>query len=127
MKILYIEDYEELAELVITVLKNNGYEVGHYKLGQEGLARFHQNPQEWDAVIIDLGLPDIAGQDIIPKIAKQCPATPIIVYSGANEVKERFELYTSGASALLSKPCCAQDLLDVLKGLIDMPPAPIKG
>jgi len=49
-----------------------------------------------------------------------------VVYSGASGLKDRFELYSSGASALLSKPTSAQDLLDVLKGLIDLPPEAIR-
>jgi len=125
MKILYIEDNKKLAELVCTLLKGHGHEVEHNALGKSGLKSFLQDPQAWDAVIVDLDLPDIAGQDIIPEIAAQRPAFPIVVYSGENELKDRFELYSLGASALISKPCGAQDLLDVLEGLIELPPAPI--
>lgn len=126
MKILYIEDNERLAELVCVLLQGHGHKVEHYALGKSGLERFLQDPQSWDAAIIDLDLPDIAGQDIIPVIAAKRPAFPVVVYSGQKQLKDRFELYSWGASALISKPCGAQDLLDVLEGLIENPPTPIR-
>ena len=126
MKILYIEDYAALAQVVCALLRGHGYEVEHHALGKTGLERFRQDPQSWDAIIVDLELPDVSGQSLMPEIAAQRPALPIVVYSGLKGVEDRFELYSMGASALLSKPCGAQDLLDVLKGLIEMPPAPIK-
>jgi FixJ family two-component response regulator len=75
---------------------------------------------------LDLDLPDVAGQHLIPEIAAQRPGLPIVVYSGDVGVKDRFELYASGASTVLSKPTAGQDLLDVLQGLIEMPAEPIR-
>lgn len=126
MKILYIEDFEKLARFVCILLEKHGYEVEHHALGKPGLERFRQEPESWDAVIIDLELPDVSGQKLIPEIAVLRPALPIVVYSGMKGLEDRFELYSSGASALLTKPCGAKDLLDVLKGLIEIPPEPVK-
>jgi DNA-binding response OmpR family regulator len=125
MKILYIEDNEKLAELVCGLLAGHGYEVEHEALGRLGLTRFLQDPQSWDAAIVDLELADMPGRDIIPEIAARRPSFPIIVYSGEGELHDRFELYSLGASALIAKPSGAQDLLDVLGGLIEIPPVPI--
>ncbi len=94
-------------------------------MGKPALEIFSPNPQAWDAVIIALDLPDVPGQELIPQIAALCPSLPIVVYSGVSGLKDRFELYTSGASALLFKPTGGRDLLDVLKGLIEIPPTPM--
>jgi DNA-binding response OmpR family regulator len=126
MKVLYIEDNQELAFLVCALLEGHGYEVEHFALGKPGLERFLQVFPSWDAVILDLDLPDVAGQHLIPEIAAQRPGLPIVVYSGDVGVKDRFELYASGASTVLSKPTAGQDLLDVLQGLIEMPAEPIR-
>ena len=126
MKILYIEDNQQMAFLVCSLLKGHGYEVEHFALGKPGLEGFLQAVPSWDAVIMDLDLPDVAGQNLIPEIAAQRPSLPIVVYSGAPGLKDRFELYASGASTVLSKPTAGQDLLDVLKGLIELPVAPIQ-
>jgi len=125
MKILYFEDNEQMAVLVGALLKGHGYDVEHFALGKPGLARFCETPQSWDAVIVDLDLPDVPGMALIPEIAERCPTLPIIVYSGMSGMKEHFELYTSGASAVLLKPSQGQDLLDVLKELIKLPPGAI--
>jgi DNA-binding response OmpR family regulator len=126
MKILYIEDNKQLALLVCTLLRGHGYEVDYFAMGVSGLERFYRDFQSWDAVMIDLELPDVSGHTLLPEIAAQRPNLPIVVYSGAYGLKERFELYTSGAAAVLSKPTCGQDLLDVLKGLIESPLEPIR-
>jgi DNA-binding response OmpR family regulator len=125
MKILYIEDNKKLADLVCTLLRGRGYEVEYFALGKPGLERFYQDFQSWDAVIIDLELPDVAGQTLLPEMVAQRPGLPIVVYSGVNGVKQQFELFSSGASAVLSKPTPGQDLIDVLQHLIETPPEPI--
>jgi DNA-binding response OmpR family regulator len=126
MKVLYIEDDANQSMLVKLLLTGQGYEVEHYALGKPGLERFLQEPDAWDATLIDLVLPDMSGEEIIPQIFAKRPLLPIIVHSGTHGMKHRYELYSSGASALVPKPCEAQDLLDVLAGLIETPPEPIK-
>jgi len=126
MKILYFEDDERLAFAVRTLLTSHGYTVEHFSLGVPGLECFCQDPQSWDAVLLDLELPDISGREIIPKIAAQSPQLPIVVYSGLSGLKHRFEIISTGATALLSKPSSAQDLLDILKYVIEEPPEPIQ-
>jgi DNA-binding NtrC family response regulator len=71
-------------------------------------------------------LPDVPGHTLLPEFAAQRPGLPIIVYSGASGLKDRFKLYASGASAGLPKPTRGQDLLDVVEGLIESPPEPIR-
>jgi DNA-binding response OmpR family regulator len=122
MKILYIEDNETVAFAACALLEGHGYKVEHYTLGKTGFERFCQDPQLWDAAILDLELPDMSGEDLIPKIAALRPHLPIVVFSGRKGLKESFELYSSGASAVLAKPMGGYDLLDVVNGLIETPP-----
>jgi len=128
MKILYIEDNDQMAFLVCTLLKAHGYEVEHVALGKPGLERFYEAYPSWDAVILDLALPDVSGRDLLPEMAAQRPNLPIVVYSGMNGPRfgldSRFELFSTGASAVLWKPSGGQKLLDVLQELIGAPPKP---
>ncbi len=129
MKVLYIEDDERMAQLVCLLLRSHGYEVEHCALGQTGLEKFYQNYPEWDAVIIDLDLPDVSGRTLIPEMAAQRPTLPIVIFSGLNGPRfgldNRFELYSTGASAFLWKPSGGQKLLEVLAELIETPPTPL--
>jgi DNA-binding response OmpR family regulator len=126
MKILYIEDNKKMSDLVCALLVGHGFAVQPFALGKPALETFTADPASWDAAIVDLDLPDIAGQTIISEMSALRPNLPIVVYSGVSGLKDRFELYSSGATALLAKPTGAQDLLDVLKGLIEMPPGPLE-
>jgi FixJ family two-component response regulator len=91
----------------------------------KNLEKFYQDSASWDAIIIDLELPDVSGQALLPEMAAHRPGLPIVVYSGMSGVRQRFELFSSGAAAVLSKPTPGQDLLDVLQHLIEIPPEPI--
>jgi len=128
-KILYIEDDETLAALVCVLLKTHGYDVEHFALGKAGLERFYQVFPSWDAVVVDLDLPDVSGRDLVPEMVAQRPNLPIVIYSGQNGPRfgldNRFELYATGASAFLWKPSGGQALLDVLKELLEIPPKPL--
>jgi CheY-like chemotaxis protein len=124
-KILYVEDNKPMALSVSFILKSHKFSVKHFEFGKKAIEAFHKCPMDWHAAIIDLGLPDITGMELITEINKNCPTLPIIVLSGASNIMERLYLYTSGASAVLAKPCHGQDLIDVLNGLITMPPAPL--
>ncbi len=127
MKILYIEDNATLATLVRILLKSHGYDVEHFALGKAALVRFYLALPTWDAVVVDLDLPDVHGRTLIEEMAAKCPDLPIVVYSGLNGprfgLRSRFELFASGASAILWKPSGGQQLIDALEELIVNPPA----
>jgi DNA-binding response OmpR family regulator len=128
MKILYIEDDKKMAALVCMLLQSHGYEVEHFDLGKAALERFYEVLPSWTAVIIDLDLPDVSGRTLIPEMAAQRPDLPIVVFSGQSGPRfgqeNRFELYSTGATAFVWKPSGGQHLLDVLKGFTKTPSLP---
>ena len=121
MKILYIEDDKKLAKLVCLLLESHGYDVDHCARAQIGLDRFCLALPTWDAVIVDLDLPDGSGRLLISEMAAKRPGLPIIVHSGFNGPRfgldNRFELFCAGVSAFVWKPSGGQPLLKVLKEL----------
>ncbi len=125
MKILYIEDDEKLAKLVCLLLESHGYDVAHCARAQHGLDTFCLALSTWNAVIIDLDLPDGSGRLLISEIAAKRPTLPIIVHSGLSGPRfgldNRFELFSAGVSAFVWKPSGGQPLLNVLKELTRMP------
>jgi len=127
MKILYIEDDKKLAKLVCLLLESHGYDVEHCARAQHGLDTFCLALPTWNAVIVDLDLPDGSGRLLISEMSAKRPALPIIVHSGLNGPRfgldNRFELFSAGVSAFVWKPSGGQPLLDVLKELTRTPPA----
>jgi two-component system response regulator TctD len=126
MKILYIEDDKKLAKLVCLLLESHGYDVEHCARAQNGLDTFCLALPTWNAVIVDLDLPDGSGRLLISEMAAKRPALPIIVHSGLNGPRfgldNRFELFSAGVSAFVWKPSGGQPLLDVLKEVTRTPP-----
>jgi two-component system response regulator TctD len=128
MKILYIEDDKKLAKLVCLLLESHGYDVEHCARAQRGLDTFCLGLPTWNAVIIDLDLPDGSGRLLISEMAAKRPGLPIIVHSGLSGPRfgmdNRFELFCTGVSAFVWKPSGGQPLLDVLKELTRKPLTP---
>jgi two-component system response regulator TctD len=126
MKILYIEDDKRLAKLVCLLLESHGYDVEHCARAQRGLDTFCLGLPTWNAVIVDLDLPDGSGRLLISEMAAKRPGLPIIVHSGLSGPRfgldNRFELFSAGVSAFVWKPSGGQPLLNVLKELTRMPP-----
>ena len=126
MKILYIEDDNQMAKLVCMLLASHGYDVDHCAKAQNGYDRFCLALLTWDAVIVDLDLPDGSGRLLISEMAAKRPALPIIVHSGLSGPRfglyNRFELFCEGVSAFVWKPSGGRPLLTVLKELTRTPP-----
>jgi len=115
--ILHIEDDPEVASSVATLLETNGYEVTHAADGLSGLLAFNQNPNQWSAVLIDLNLPHVSGNDLLKELHRVRPDLPLIVLTGAAP-GTNLEVYEQGAIILWHKPVSSTEMLENLKALI---------
>ncbi len=115
--ILHIEDDPEVASSVADLLNSNGYEVTHAADGLSGLLAFNQNPNQWSAVLIDLNLPHVSGNDLLKELHRIRPDLPLIVLTGA-EPGSNLEVYEQGAIILWHKPVSAAEMLENLKALV---------
>ena len=101
MVVLIIEDDIHIKRLISTTLIASGYKVLLAKDGKEAIleATTH-NP---DIILLDLGLPDMDGIEIIEKI-RSWTETPIIVISARSDDKDKIEALDKGADDYLTKP-----------------------
>ncbi len=107
-KILIVEDEVNICNFVKTVLESNGYKVLDARNGNVGKAMYlSHNP---DLVILDLGLPDIDGTDVIKEI-RESSITPIIVLSARNNEGDKVEALDLGANDYITKPFGTDELL----------------
>ncbi len=107
-KILIIEDELNICNFVKTVLETNGYKVLDARNGSIGKTVFlSHNP---DLVILDMGLPDVDGTEIIKEIRK-IASTPIIVLSARNHECDKVEALDLGANDYVTKPFGTDELL----------------
>lgn len=106
--ILAVEDDAPIRNLISTTLKTNDY---RYQLASNGkeaiLAVSTQNP---DIVLLDLGLPDMDGVEVIRTI-RSWSNLPIIVISARSEERDKIEALDAGADDYLTKPFSVEELL----------------
>ena len=107
-KILVVEDDTPVHNLITTTLKTHDYKYISAKNGAGAImeASTH-NP---DIVLLDLGLPDIDGVEVIEKI-RSWSNMPIIVISARSEDSDKIEALDAGADDYLTKPFSMEELL----------------
>lgn len=106
--ILVVEDDAPIRNLITTTLKTNDYKYLVAPNGNEAIiAASTHNP---DIILLDLGLPDMDGVDIIKQI-RTWSNTPIIVISARSEDEDKIEALDSGADDYLTKPFSVEELL----------------
>lgn len=106
--ILVVEDDAPIRNLIGTTLKTHGYNYMTASTGESALMQASSNNP--NIVLLDLGLPDIDGVDIIKKI-RTWSELPIIVISARTEDKEKIEALDAGADDYLTKPFSVEELL----------------
>lgn len=114
-KILIIEDEVNICNIVKTILETNDYQVlaAHNGAGGKIMLLSH-NP---DLVILDLGLPDIDGNDFILQVRKESNI-PIIVLSARTEEADKVKALDLGANDYITKPFGNNELLARVRAAI---------
>lgn len=106
--ILLIEDEENIRSFISTTLKNQNYKITTASGGQEGLhlaASFCP-----DLILLDLGLPDMDGMNVIKKL-REWTAVPVIVISARSNEHEKARALDGGADDYITKPFGSIELL----------------
>jgi two-component system KDP operon response regulator KdpE len=114
-KILVIEDEENISHFISTVLNNNGYESVQAHTGNEALSMISSHCP--DLVILDLGLPDMDGLDILRQI-REWSSLPVIVVSARSHETDKVTALDLGADDYLTKPFGTEELLARVRAAI---------
>ena len=113
--VLNIEDDEDIARVVRTLLERAGYRVVSVADGREGLRQFHN--ERPDLVILDLGLPSIDGWTLIERV-RDLSAAPILVLTARDSEPDKVRGLRSGADDYLTKPFGNSELLARVEALL---------
>ena len=113
--ILLVEDQPELVRALQINLRARQYEVITARTGREALALAASHPP--DAIILDLGLPDIDGTEVIVELRRWCKA-PIIVLSGRTSPGDKIGALDVGADDYVTKPFAMAELLARLRAAL---------
>ncbi|NOQ76671.1 MAG: response regulator [Methylococcaceae bacterium] len=113
MQVLLIEDDAALAEALTQTLKNEGFAVNHLALGK--LAIDAVKTELPDIIILDLGLPDIDGTEVLKSIRKQSADVPVLVLTARTSLEDKVKGLDLGADDYLAKPFEVAELMARLR------------
>lgn len=121
MRILIVEDNVKLAESIKKGLVRNGYAADCIHDGKEAADHLFMNNQEYDAVVLDLMLPNRSGLDICSSARERGINTPIIILTAKNEKADSITLLNAGADDYMVKPFAFEELLARLRAVTRRP------
>jgi two-component system KDP operon response regulator KdpE len=110
--ILVIEDEQPIRRFLRASLTAEGYQVQEAEMGEQGLRLARQQPP--DLVILDLGLPDIDGQEVLRSLREWLTA-PIVVLSARGLESQKVKALDHGADDYVTKPFGVAELLARLR------------
>ena len=116
MKILIIEDERQLARLLKQGLEENGFTVDLAHDGADG--QYQVENYAYDAVLLDLMLPEVDGLTILASLRNQGSEVPVLIITARGEVEDRIRGLNLGADDYLAKPFDLDELIARLRALI---------
>lgn len=119
MKILVIEDDEQVQKIIYKMLSPSGHTIITANNGEEGIVKMEENP-DTSIVITDLIMPKKEGIETIVDIKKTWPQVGIIAISGGGIIDSQISLRCAellGATVALKKPFSSGDLLRAIESI----------
>lgn len=110
--ILLIEDEAPIRKHLSSVLEQEGYRLVEAENGRQGLA--HATNQPPDLIILDLGLPDVDGLEVIQRV-REWSRVPIVILSARGQERDKVVALDEGADDYVTKPFVVGELLARLR------------
>jgi two-component system cell cycle response regulator CtrA len=116
MRVLLVEDDPATAKSIEMMLTHANLNVYTTDLGEEGvdLAKLY----DYDLILLDLGLPDMTGHEVLRQIRMARVDTPILILSGADDTENKIKGFGSGADDYLTKPFHREELVARIHAII---------
>ncbi|GAB5603155.1 response regulator transcription factor [Thermus sp. FJN-A] len=115
-RILLVEDDPQVGELVKRFLEKEGVRVDWVRTGKEALAGVEEGKP--DLVVLDRGLPDLEGLEVLKGLRDRDPLIPVLLLTGRTDEDSRVEGLLEGADDYLGKPFSLKELLARIKALL---------
>ena len=116
MRVLVVEDEQKVANALREGLEGERYEVVVERTGES--AFFRLNTEEFDVILLDIGLPGRDGLQILKAVRERGMKTPVLVLTARDGVQDRVAGLDSGADDYLVKPFAFAELLARIRALV---------
>jgi CheY-like chemotaxis protein len=121
--ILVAEDEENMLRLLRRVLTRGGYQVLLAADGEEVINLYRSNKDDIDVVLLDIGLPKVAGWNVVTQLREQNPNVQIVITSGYIDPDLKTKLDSVGVKAVLYKPYRLDQIIDAVQRIMETSPA----
>lgn len=115
MKILLVDDDQELCELLARYLLREGIEVDQVHTGSEGLQQ--ALAQSYDAMVLDVMMPGMTGLEVLTELRKKSQL-PVVMLTAKGDEMDRIVGLEIGADDYLPKPCNPRELIARLRAVL---------
>ncbi len=116
MRLLLVEDDERLARGIMASLEGAGFAVDILTSGEDALRLADQEP--YSAIILDLGLPDLDGLEVLSRLRARGARTPIIILTARDMIDDRINGLDRGADDYMTKPFDPRELESRVRALV---------
>jgi len=115
MKVLLVEDDSKMSDIVRRLLEKEQISCDCASTGED--AAQMSSVCNYDTVILDIGLPDTSGHNLLSRLRKSYINTPVLILSGIHSIKDKIKALSFGADDYLTKPFIGDELIARVKAL----------
>ncbi len=115
MRVLIVEDEVDLANVLRQALEEEGFVCDVALDGVDGL--FNAESWDYDAIVLDLMLPELDGREVLTKLREQ-KTTPVLILTARDALGDKVDLLDRGADDYLTKPFALEELIARLRALV---------
>ena len=116
MRLLIVEDEPEISAFILQAVREAGFAADAAKDGQSALALAEEGV--YDAFVVDLGLPDLDGLEVIDGLRGRGVRAPVLILSARRSVEDRVRGLEQGGDDYLPKPFAVAELIARLRALL---------
>lgn len=116
MRLLLVEDDKLLGQGITTGLRQDGYTVDWFQTGLEAAQALEM--ENFDVMILDLGLPDRDGIEVLREVRKAGKNIPVLILTARSNITDRVEGLDSGADDYMTKPFDLRELNARIRALV---------
>lgn len=116
VKIYLIEDDLNIGQALLTVFKDEGHEVVWVRMANDAVERLQA--EDFDAVLLDLGLPDGDGNELLKRMRAAGLTVPVLIITARDGLQDRLKGFDNGADDYLIKPFEIPELLVRLRAIL---------
>jgi len=121
MRLLIVEDEEQISNALAEGLKRKGYAVDTINDGVKAYTRLSLHRNDYDLITLDIMLPGMGGLDLCRQLRAEGITIPILILTGRNEEEQKVSLLLAGADDFLVKPFSFDELAACIQAILRRP------